>query len=688
MRISCNWLQEWLDFLITKDFVIAAFEQLGFEIEAVDGEVLDLAIPPNRGDCLSVRGLARELAAFKGNRDLLREPEGFNVDDGIKGEAHKLAIHSNCNVYYGEVLVLDRPVQELATPLFMLKRLQEVKVKDINFIVNLTNYVMFEVGQPMHAFDNKVLQGNIMVREAIAGENLELLNGNAIILNAQDLVIADEEKTLALAGIMGGVGSGIAVDTQEIFVESANFNAATVMLSMRRHLSAQVQTDSAIRFARGVDRRLASIALARFKYLLAQHAKFKVKEVFFAEDKALVELKRIRVEFSKVRMLLGVEISDLEIKRILYNLNLEYVEDEDGLEVIVPEARNDISIREDLVEEVGRIYGYDNILAQAPKLSMNFKAHAQAWVNKNRVSDVLRMLGYTEAINYSFIDQKLVQDIYDDSYVGLKLKNPITEEHNFMRPSLWPGLLQNVAYNQARQVSRVKVFEIGKVFAPTVIDEVINVAGVLYGNAEPEQWGIAKRNIDFFDIKGDLECLLHGQQLQFIDIDEHDHSLGMVWHAHSKFLMDGARSAILIDNICKGIFGVLDPKLALQFKVEMPLVLFALELVGLKEQRIMQPISRYPHIRRDLAIVVREDIIVGDIIAVIKQCGGNILKQVIVFDVYHGKSLPKGSKSIGLGLILNSNERTLVDADANILTEQVVIKLKEEFAAELRSVVL
>lgn len=664
----------------------------------LDDKAIRLDLTPNRGDCLSVQGLARELAIASSQPFIspltkptiqVKEqtaPQVF-IDDKL-----------SCGRYVGRLISgIDNSV---ASPLWLKERLRRSGVRTLSPVVDVTNYVMLELGQPLHAFDANKLQGNIHVRKAFVGESLELLDGKTIALDANSVVIADDHKVLALAGVMGGVESAVQSSTTNIFLESAYFTPLALAGQARRY---GLHTDSSHRFERGVDWQLQAIALERATELLlticgGQAAS--LIEVTSAE--ALPTAATITLRKNRITRILGIEIEDTTVEAILRGLGLSLDHDKEGWRVVVPSFRADITAEIDLIEEIARVYGYDHINHHYPQQVLMPKADNKQQQDCAQISTALMARGYQELITYSFVDQKKEALLFPDR-TPLPLHNPISADLAVMRTSLLQGLLQAVQYNQNRQQDRIRFFEIGRAYIPIVgagprarpnrattggcpyevigkeIHEEVRVAGVIAGQRWPLQWGLAAQKVDFFDMKGDIEALLE----QFKLLDKCTFKAETSTYLHPKQAL-----AIYHGDQKIGELGALHPSLVAQFDIIGPVFMFELTLaaLGLATLPRFATLSKYPAIRRDLAFIVSNEVTYEGIETVIRaQKAPFDVVAVRLFDVYQGQGVAPGHKSLAVALMLQHNERTLVDEEVNDWMAKVVNALATELAAVLRN---
>jgi phenylalanyl-tRNA synthetase beta chain len=639
----------------------------------LDDQLIEIDLTPDRGDCLSIAGVAKEVGVI--NRIQTKQHLIQRVEPDIEDRFEVLLEAGEaCPRYACRIL---RGIDPLArTPFWLAERLRRGGIRSLSPVVDVTNYVLLELGQPMHGFDLGKLDGRIRVRLAAANERLELLDGQAVELREDSLVIADQSKALALAGIMGGEGSGVTEATTDILLESAFF-APTAIIGKAR--SYGLHTDSSHRFERGVDPELQVRALERATALLQQIVGGQAGPVVEVSSPAhLPRRNAIRLRRTRVARLLGVEIASEQIRDILERLEMQVTDSDDGWLVTPPSARFDIGIEADLIEEIGRIYGYAEIPTRLAPSSMRMHAPREEAFDLVQARQALVERGYQEAITYSFVDPGL-QRLVDPLHEGISLANPIAADMSVMRTSLWPGLLQVARYNQARQQGRIRLFETGLRFLPgsDSLQQHPMLGGLISGNVEPEQWGKGSRGVDFFDMKGDLEALLTptGRLPELL-----------FRPAEHRALHPGQSARVECEGRQCGWIGMLHPELQHKLDLAGDTFLFEIDLEVLGKGRLpaFRPLSKFPQIRRDLAIVVDAAVSYRHIRDLIGEIGGEILKDIRLFDVYTGEHVESGRKSLALGLILQASSHTLTDEEVEDVVGKVLKTLKTEIGAQLR----
>ena len=639
----------------------------------LDDLVLDVDLTPNRADCFSVFGVAREVAAKNALTapvlpSTISQPQ---IEDTI---SVKLNAIEACPQYYCRVIRNIKLNAE--TPLWMSERLRRSGIRLRHPVVDVTNYVMLELGQPMHAFDHQLMDESIVVRFAKKDEELVLLDGKKITLDAQTLLIADTKKPLALAGVMGGADSAVNEETSDIVLESAFFTPLKIAGVARKY---GLSTDSSQRFERGVDPQLQQLALERATVLLLEIVGGQAGPLVVARDEQhLPQMQRIQFDPAKVMQLTGVEIAPTQMLLFLKALGMVVDTEKQLWDVSVPSFRFDITIDVDLVEEIIRLYGYDKLNVQPMIASIRTGESNPRNDLSRKAADFFMNRGYNETINYSFVDPNIQEAIYSDPQV-MRLLNPISPELSVMRTGLWPGLLAAMIYNEHRQQSMMRFFEQGVAFVVNdgQLKERSCIAGLISGETGELNWTDVTRKLDFYDVKGDLQSLL--SQLGW-----HDPQFEAGEHPG---LHPGKTARILIQGRFAGWVGVLHPRLAEALNITDDVMLFELFVDALLAcpQATYSKISKYPQIRRDLALLVDNDISVTMIEqAVSSVVADDWLKSFDVFDVYTGDSIPSGKKSVAIALTLQDNNRTLVDEEINVIIDAILKKLKDGFAISLR----
>ncbi|CAO96882.1 phenylalanine--tRNA ligase subunit beta [Erwinia tasmaniensis] len=642
----------------------------------LDDNTIEISVTPNRADCLGIIGIARDVAVL--NRLPLNEVDIQPVTATLPDTFPiRVDAPQACPRYLGRVV---KGVNVNAdTPLWMQEKLRRCGIRSIDPVVDVTNYVLLELGQPMHAFDLDRIDGGIVVRQAEEGETLKLLDGNEARMSSDTLVIADSKKALAMAGIFGGEDSGVNPQTQNVLLECAFFSPLSITGRARRH---GLHTDASHRYERGVDSALQYKAIERATRLLLDICGGAAGPVIDVTDQAaLPQRSTITLRREKLDRLIGHVIADADVSDILCRLGCEVTEEEGKWHAVAPSWRFDISIEEDLVEEVARIYGYDNIPDVPVQAGLVMTKHREADLSLKRVKALLVDKGYQEAITYSFVDPK-IQALLHPGEENLILPSPISVEMSAMRLSLWSGLLGAVAYNQNRQQSRVRLFESGLRFVPDTqanlgIRQEVMLSGVIAGHRNEEHWELARDAVDFYDLKGDLESVL--------ELTGKLDDIRFVATANPA-LHPGQSAGVYLHDEHIGFIGVVHPELERKLDLNGRTVVFEL-LWNKVADRILpdaNPVSRFPANRRDIAVVVAENVPAADIITECKKVGANQIVGVNLFDVYRGKGVNEGFKSLAISLILQDTSRTLEEEEIAATVAKCVEALKERFQASLR----
>ena len=635
-------------------------------------KVVELNVTANRGDWLSMAGVAREVGVLTG---MSLTPPVITEQANQHNDSLKISLPAadSCPRYAGRII---RNVNTTAkTPLWMKEKLRRLGVRSLSPVVDVTNYILLELGQPMHAFDLDKLQGGIQARYATEGEQLVLLDDQMVNLSSNTLVIADDEKAVALAGIKGGMATAVSNATQNIFLESAHFRAEKLRGQARRY---GLQTDASYRFERGVAADLPRQALERATQLIVEICGGSVGPVVdVCTDDHLLDRPSVNLRRERIARILGVTIGDSTVEDILQRLGCELASNATGWTVKPPHSRFDITIEEDLVEELARVYGYDNIpaalKAMQPKLTVTLET-------ENPLSQLRAPLiasGYQEAVTYSFVDPT-IEGLLSPGHESIVLANPISAELSHMRSTVWSGLLRAVEYNLNRQQTRVRLFEVGPVFSKTEagIQQHDKIAGIITGSVFPEQWSQANRAVDFYDMKGDVEAILaqaSAQKFYFVPV------------AHPA-LHPGQSAEIATDKEVIGWVGALHPALEAKLGFGQNVFLFELDLKALQNRSLpkYQAVSKFPMIRRDLALVVDRSVLAIALDQAIAKVAPPSLIHWEVFDVYRGKGIAEHQKSVALSLILQEPSRTLEDSEVTKIVGEVMASLQEKTGATLR----
>ncbi|TAL83503.1 MAG: phenylalanine--tRNA ligase subunit beta [Rhodanobacter sp.] len=634
---------------------------------------IELKLTPNRPDCLGMTGLAHDVAALFGAAVNVPGESVAKVTSKARRGIRLEAGH-DAPRYLGRVVEgIDAAAP---TPLWLAERLRRAGLRPISAVVDVTNYVMLELGQPLHAFDHDSLHGDIVVRHAAVGESLKLIDGSQVELDPGFVVIADEHKALAVAGVMGGFDSRVTDSTANIFLESAHFAPAAIMGRARK---LGMHTDASHRFERGVDPELPARALERATSLLLSITGGQAGPVLVAESPAdLPQPVTVRLRRDRLVRLLGVQVPDVEVVRIFTALGMRVEPRADGWQVAAPSSRFDIEREEDLVEEVARIFGYDRIPTHAPAGALSLAIQPEARINEHAMREQLAARGYHEAVNLSFLSADLLARwAFGEGLVPLA--NPLSADLAVMRPSLLPGLIEALRHNRDRQQDRVRLFELARVFAagdPPL--ETPSLALAASGPAQAEQWGESSRPLDFHDLKGEFDALVAwGGEPQR-------------WSVYADplpgWLHPGRGARVTHDGETVGYLGALHPRLAAELDLGADVHVMELALEPLLTRRLPQssPVPRHPSVRRDIALDLPEDVSWSQIEDVVRRSTGVVLKELRLFDRYVGKGVEAGRKSLAMGLILQDASRTLTDDDADRCVRQAIAALEQTYNAKLR----
>ncbi len=678
--------------------MLCSFSELGIDIDAngiielpsdavvgtdiraflqLNDKTIDVDLTPNRADCLSIRGLAREVGVL--NRIDVKLPE-YDCQSITCNDEITISIEAPhaCPRYIGRI-IRNLNVKAV-TPLWMQEKLRRSGIRSIDPVVDVTNYVMLELGQPMHAFDLSKIEGGIKVRMAKQNEKLVLLDANEVTLTPETLVIADQNKALAMAGIFGGLHSGVTASTTDVLLESAFFTPAAIRGRARNY---GLHTDSSHRFERGVDWTLQEQAMERATQLLVEICGGQVSGLSsMSIDEALPKQEPIRLRREKLDKLLGHVISNDDVYEILNRLGCNVNTGALDWSVTAPSWRFDLAIEEDLIEEVGRIFGYDNIPNQKPFAALDMHGLAEKYIPTKRIRDLLVDRGFHEAITYSFVEPEK-QKLIVPNIEPLILPNPISADMSAMRLSLLPGLLNTAVHNQKRQQGRVRIFESGLRFIPDQesengIKQETMLAALITGSVSDEHWNLPTNTVDFFDLKGDLEAILAltGKQDAF--------SFSPAQHPA---LHPGQTATIELNGNVVGFIGTLHPELERKFSLNGRTIVFEIEWAAISQRDISQveSLSKYPVNRRDIAVVVDASLESDAVLKACLESGNQIVSDARLFDVYQGEHLGENMKSLAIALTMQSREKTLEEHEMQEAMNSVISLLQEKFSATLRS---
>lgn len=640
----------------------------------LDDASIEVDLTPNRGDCLSVAGLAREIGALYDAK--VTRPQ-IAVVPAVHDEVRPIEVLAPkaCPRYLGRVIRnvdLSRP-----TPLWMVERLRRSEVRSIDAAVDITNYVMLELGQPLHAFDLAEINGGIRVRMAEEGEKLVLLDGQEVSLRADTLVIADHQRALAIAGVMGGEHSGVSGATRDIFLESAFFDQIAVAGKARSY---GLHTDASHRYERGVDWQLAREAMERATGLLLDITGGEAGPIVeTVSENDLPSIAPVILRAERIEQMLGMQMDASEVERLLSALGLTVYNDVAGQwRVEVPSHRFDISLEVDLIEELARLYGYNRLPVRYPQARLAPQANAESKAGLPALRRLLVARGYQEAITYSFIDPKWFE-LFNPGVAPLLLANPISNDMAAMRSSLWPGLVKALQHNLNRQQDRIRLFESGLRFVGQLegLKQEPMLAGVICGSRLPEGWAQGRDAADFFDIKADVEAVLGFSGA----LDEFTFTPGQHPALHP-----GQTARIERDGREVGYLGALHPELVKSLGLDRPVFVFELVLGEVATGRLpkFHELSRFPEVRRDLALLADLDVPASSVLDVIRENAGEWLTDLRLFDVYQGKGIDPHRKSLAVGLTWQHPSRTLNDDEVNATTHAILTSLEERLNATLR----
>ncbi|WP_236186975.1 phenylalanine--tRNA ligase subunit beta [Pseudomonas protegens] len=641
---------------------------------SLDDASIEVDLTPNRGDCLSLAGMAREVGALYAAKVQRPEVPAIPAAHDEVRPVEVLA-PAACPRYLGRVVRnvdLSKP-----TPLWMVERLRRADVRSIDAAVDITNYVMLELGQPLHAFDLAEINGGIRVRMAEEGEKLVLLDGQEVTLRSDTLVIADHTRALAIAGVMGGEHSGVTANTRDVFLESAFFDQIAVAGKARSY---GLHTDASHRYERGVDWQLAREAMERATGLLLEITGGDAGPIIETlSEQHLPSVAPIILRAERITQMLGMEIDGLEVERLLTALGLTVTADEAGQwRVEVPSHRFDISLEVDLIEELARLYGYNRLPVRYPQARLAPQAKAEAEGDLPALRRLLVARGYQEAITYSFIDPKLFE-LFNPGVEPLLLANPISADMAAMRSSLWPGLVKALQHNLNRQQDRVRMFESGLRFVGQLegLKQQPMLAGVVCGSRLPEGWAQGRDGVDFFDVKADVEAVLgFAGALDAFTFVPGKHPA----------LHPGQTARIERDGREVGFLGAIHPELAKNLGLDRPVYVFELVLSEVAQGRLpkFHELSRFPEVRRDLALLADRDVAASAVLDVIRENAGEWLTDLRLFDVYQGKGIDPHRKSLAVGLTWQHPSRTLNDDEVNSTTQNILTSLEQRLNATLR----
>ena len=674
MQFSKNWLKEFVDIKVSTDQLCDQLTMLGLEVDnykdfnsKLTGKdsIIKLDLTPNRGDCFSILGVARELSAANGVK--LSYPKIKKVKETVESPLN-VKVSKEAPSYIGRFITeIDLKKK---TPPLIKERLKLSSVRLIDPIVDITNYVLLELGQPLHAFDSLKLTGNLGVRFAKNREEITLLDEEKIKLDSDCLVIADENKPVAFAGIMGSLHTGITSKTESVYLESAFFKPEVIRGKGRRF---GIQTDASMRFERGVDFKLQTLAIEKASQLIKEITGGKFGPVqTFQKRTDLPKAKLISLNPLTASSVLGSSLKSTTITKILKSLGLEIMSSTNShtIKVKVPSWRFDLEIESDLIEEIARMVGYDKLPQSNLKPVIRNKSDSL----HQSLRSSFQFLGYNEAITYSFIDKEEAK-LTDNEKNLISVKNPISQNMSVMRPSLLPGLLNTFSYNYNRGVEDLKIFEIGSVFhqkGKLNFSEDILVGGLMSGYREPINWSTSRTELDFYDLKGDIES---------IDSDL------LFKQGNLPYLHPGKTALIFKGKKQLGYMGSLNPFVIEKLDLKQKVHFFELSLSSLRfsDHKKFRSFSNFPSAQRDLSFVIDNHISSKEVLELIKKKSGKELKDIKIFDFYEGKGIPKGKKSLAFSIFWQANNRTMTDLEIDKIVKKIVGFLSDKLDAKIRT---
>lgn len=644
----------------------------------LDDQVIEVDLTPNRADCFSIQGVARDVALINGAE--LKSPVGSAIAPTTGNEFPiKIKATQECPRYLGRVINnVDLSVE---SPVWLQERLRRSGIRVIDPVVDVTNYVMLELGQPLHAFDLDTLSGGIQVRMAQKDkgqkEKLTLLDGKEVELAEDVLLIADKDKALAMAGIMGGEGSGVSTTTQNILLESAFFAPSAITGKARQY---GLHTESSMRFERGVDPELQSVAIERATELLLEIVGGEAGPVMdHSSESDLPAREPIELRKARLELLIGRQYESAEVSRILSGLGCEVLESSDTTWKIKPPSwRFDLQIEVDLIEEVARIVGYNNIEAKPIEANLQLGRSPEQALKTSSLVDQLVSRGFREVVTYSFISPEMANSVLDQNQ-QVALQNPLASDLSVMRPSLIPGLLSVVSRNLARQESRLRIFEAGLNFskdASSEIQQVPSLSALICGSQNPENWSEEIADASFYDLKAELDALarLSGKSLEYKPQQE------------LSYLHPGQSAKVLVDDKEIGCIGAVHPQLLKEMDIGVATYVFEVALEALQQADLpgfVAP-SKFPGVRRDIALLLDREISADQLIGEIKSIASELLTNIRLFDIYTGQGIDNNKKSVALGLTFRDSSRTLEEEEISLAVSDIVSGLEQRLDAQQR----
>ena len=638
----------------------------------LNDQLFTLKLTPNRSDCLSLVGIAREVSALTGAALSLPKVEASQVTSQTR-KSVKVEATNECPRYTGRMI--QGVNAQAKTPDWMVRAIERSGVRSISAIVDITNYVLLEMGQPLHAFDANKLQGDVTVRLARTDEAITLLNQQEIKLHPDMVVIADDSGAIAFAGVMGGASTSVSDDTTDIFLESAFFTPDAIAGKARRF---GLSTDSSYRFERGVDYGNTVFALERATTLVLSICGGQAGPVTEVAT-TLPTRKPVALRLAKLVSVLGIALDEAVVISLLNQLAFDYQLQAGVFTVTPPSYRFDIEIEEDLIEEIARLHGYDNIPAIAPHADLTMLPSSEKTLNRAVLRDALSANGYQEVVNYSFVDASWETDLLGNQN-AITLKNPIASNMSVMRSGLWGGLLETLVYNLNRKQERVRIFEIGASYAKisdaknsAEFTETTRISGLAYGDVIPEQWADAARNVDFYDVKADVDVLTNGRA-EYVA-------------ATHPALHPGQSAQVMLNGKSIGFIGKLHPKWQQHYQLPRSAILFELDVAPLLQSQVAkyQEIAKFPPVRRDLAVLVDDALSVQTVLSTMQQAKIEFVTDIALFDVYRGKGIAENKKSLAFLVLMQDTQKTLTDIEADSIMAQLLTLIAQKHGAALRT---
>lgn len=633
----------------------------------LDDTIFTLKITPNRADCLSVRGLAREVAALSGAATCFDHIAPV-AETSTRTQAVKIDTPADCGRFISRVI--ESVDARAPSPEWLVRRLERSGIRSISALVDIGNYVMLELGQPMHVFDADKLTGNIIVRRAQEGETLLCLNDKTVSLSNNTLVVADEQGALSIAGLMGGASSAVNDDTQNIVLESAWFTPEIISGKSRQY---GFGSDSSFRFERGVDFELTQVAMERASALIVEICGGHVGKMVEALGD-LPQRNQVTLRNTRVGQVLGIEIDATQIQRILTDLGLQPITTEHGFQITAPSFRFDIAIEADIIEEIARVYGYENIPDNHTSGRLAMLAAPETHHPRFAVYQHMAARGFQETVSYAFTDEQWEQDFANNPN-PIRLQNPLAAQFTVMRSTLIGSLVDILQNNLNRKQTRVRIFEIARVFAKNDSGEFTQtekLGALVYGSAQPEQWGEKTRPVDFYDFKADVEALLHGKKVVWVK-------------AEHPALHPGRSANVVIDGQTIGFMGELHPKWVQKYGLpNAPLVCeLDMNAITTREKTVYRAVSKFQAVRRDLAFVLPENVCYAELMAALHNVQSPLVQEISLFDVYRGAGLPNNTKSMAVKIMLQDQQATLTDETIEPIMTQFIVAA-EKIGAKLR----